>query len=76
MDIDTLGKATYAAYGDSVEWRNYQGLPMPTWRELTPAIRQAWRAAADFAYMLGMGGLKVEYPDPADEDQAQPVRNT
>ena len=37
----------YAAYGAATSYRNYQGLPMPNWDDLTERIRQAWVAAAE-----------------------------
>jgi hypothetical protein len=37
----------YQAYGESVDWKNYLGLPMPRWDDLPPAIKQAWQDAAD-----------------------------
>jgi hypothetical protein len=40
-------QAGYIAYGDSVGWKNYAGLPMPTWAELPERIRQAWMAATE-----------------------------
>lgn len=41
-----LGKVAYLAYGDVTGWKNYQGLPMPTWANLPQGIRDAWNAAA------------------------------
>ena len=41
-----LAKIAYAAYGKSVDFKNYQGLPMPEWDDLTGAIQEAWRMAA------------------------------
>jgi hypothetical protein len=32
----------YNVYGDSVGWKNYQGLRMPTWDELPRRIRASW----------------------------------
>lgn len=46
MDPEKLGRAGYEAYGKSTGNKNYQGLEMPKWENLTPAIQQAWRAAA------------------------------
>jgi hypothetical protein len=40
-----LAKIAYEAYGASTGGKNYQGLPMPPWDELPPAIRDAWDAA-------------------------------
>lgn len=39
-------QTAYQAYGDSAEWRNFRGEPMPSWPVLPPATRQHWVAAA------------------------------
>jgi hypothetical protein len=41
-----LAKASYAAYGEATENRNYQGLPMPDWENLGDRVQKAWIAAA------------------------------
>lgn len=41
-----IAASAYKAYAASTENKNYQGLPMPEWKDLTPAIRIAWEAAA------------------------------
>jgi hypothetical protein len=41
-----LARVGYAAYGETVAWKNYQGHPMPEWDQLPTQIRDAWRAAA------------------------------
>ncbi|MFE3853450.1 hypothetical protein ACFXPN_20220 [Streptomyces griseorubiginosus] len=41
-----LAELAYATYGKSTGGRNYQGLPMPDWDELTAAIQLAWIEAA------------------------------
>lgn len=41
--------AAYAAYGKTTNYKNYQGLPMPLWPDLTPIIQQAWINAAQAA---------------------------
>lgn len=46
MDSETLAKQAYHAYGEVTDFKNYQGLPMPDWNDLTPTIQQAWQAAA------------------------------
>lgn len=43
---EDLARGAYAAYGDSVGGLNYQGLPMPTFENLTDKIRSAWIAAS------------------------------
>jgi len=42
-------KAAYAAYGEVVGWKNFQGNPMPQFHELPEAIRQAWDSACEGA---------------------------
>ncbi len=39
-------REAYHAYGGVTDFKNYQGLPMPQWSDLTPKIRDAWVAAA------------------------------
>ena len=46
MTLDELAMAAYTAYGDYVEWHNYQGREMPAWIELGESIQGAWKAAA------------------------------
>lgn len=46
MSLNELAMAAYTAYGDYVEWHNYQGLEMPAWTELGETIQGAWMAAA------------------------------
>lgn len=43
---ERLGFTAYEAYAKTVEWKNYQGLPIPAWNLLGEQIRQAWIAAA------------------------------
>jgi hypothetical protein len=45
LDTEALAKQAYAAYGSVTDHKNYQGLPMPQWEDLTPKIRQAWRVS-------------------------------
>lgn len=41
-----IAASAYKAYAASTGNKNYQGLPMPAWKDLTPAIQTAWEAAA------------------------------
>jgi hypothetical protein len=43
---EMLARAAYAAYGEVTGYKNYQGLPMPTFNELSETIQRAWTAAA------------------------------
>ncbi len=42
-------KAAYAAYGESVHWKNFRGEPMPQFSELPEAIQCAWDSACEGA---------------------------
>jgi len=42
-----LAQLAYHAYGSVTDFKNYQGLPMPKWEDLTPKIQKAWGAAAE-----------------------------
>lgn len=46
MKQPTPGEYAYMAYGATTDNKNYQGLPMPKWEDLTDKIREAWEAAA------------------------------
>ena len=46
MSTKSLGEIAYDAYGATTDHKNYQGLPMPTWENLTDKIREAWENAA------------------------------
>jgi hypothetical protein len=43
---ERLARKAYAAYGGVTNFKNYQGLPMPEFDALTPAIKAAWCAAS------------------------------
>lgn len=67
MDIDSLARAAYHAYGVTVDFKNYQGLPMPEWVDLGDQIRDAWRAAARDLYSSGYrDGAGQERPNDWD----------
>ncbi len=42
----SIGETAYIAYGATTDHKNYQGLPMPAWSDLTDKIREAWENAA------------------------------
>lgn len=44
-ELTQLAKEAYSAYGAVTDFKNYQGLPMPEWENLTPTIKAAWKAA-------------------------------
>lgn len=47
MTDATLAQIAYHAYGQSTDFKNFQGNPMPEWEALPEAIQQAWEAAAN-----------------------------
>jgi hypothetical protein len=44
--VDFIARQTYAAYGKTTEFKNFQGNPMPTFDALPERIQQAWRSAS------------------------------
>ena len=51
-EITQMGREAYQAYGETVGFKNYQGLAMPTFDNLTPLIRQTWINAASRVMLL------------------------
>jgi hypothetical protein len=45
--VKGLAQIAYEAYGEHTDGKNYQGLPMPVWRDLPQGIQAAWTAAVD-----------------------------
>lgn len=43
---EILAQKMYHAYGETTDFKNFQGTPMPPWEELPEGIRKAWIAAA------------------------------
>jgi len=43
---EELAKKAYSAYGQTTDFKNYQGLPMPEWENLPDTIKLAWQNAA------------------------------
>jgi hypothetical protein len=50
-DAKSPGEQAYDAYGKTTDYKNYQGLPMPAWGDLTDKIREAWENAAGAVVM-------------------------
>lgn len=59
-DYDSLARSAYQAYGKVTDYKNYQGLDMPTFDALTPTIQQAWIAAVKDVYFHVSGQSSVE----------------
>lgn len=43
-------RIAYEAYGKTTDFKNYQGLPMPTYDDLPEKIKLAWEAATKAVY--------------------------
>lgn len=64
--LTTLTHRAYAAYGDSVNWQNYQGLPMPQWPDLGGKIQHAWLTAVGSAIEMYRAMVRLQIADPAE----------
>lgn len=49
---ESRARIAYTAYGRKVNFRNFQGDPMPSFDELPQAIRDAWIASAGVIWDL------------------------
>lgn len=67
MSPTDLAKAMYLSYGETTEFKNYQGNPMPDWKDLTPKIQGAWEAAACRA--IGYMIVEQQYEDNRLQDE-------
>lgn len=50
------GQIAYTAYGRKVEFKNFQGDPMPLFDQLPDNIREAWIASAQVIWDLATTG--------------------
>lgn len=57
-----MAKLAYGAYGQTTDFKNYQGLPMPAWDALGDTIQGAWVAAINAVVGYLQGG------PPAQDD--------
>lgn len=57
------GKEAYQAYGNYVDFKNFQGNPMPSWNDLGEKIQGAWQAAALKVWKLALDGLELKWDD-------------
>lgn len=77
---ERVAKRAYHAYGKVTAFKNYQGLPMPKWEDLTPTIRAAWIAASQEAVTayanIWNANLKLSNkPNPLpDNDQWEEIK--
>ncbi len=56
-----MAKLAYAAYGQTTDFKNYQGNPMPAFDDLGDTIQAAWIAAANAVNNYLMGPTTDEY---------------
>lgn len=47
VEVRELGRVAFEAYAESVGGRTHDGKPIPGWHDVTPAVREGWRDAAD-----------------------------
>lgn len=46
----TYEETAYEAYGKVTDFKNFQGNPMPAFKDLPEKIQEAWKAAAQAIY--------------------------
>jgi hypothetical protein len=56
---ESRARIAYTAYGRKVDFKNFQGDPMPMFDELPEAIRAAWINAAQVIWDLARTGQAV-----------------
>lgn len=54
------GEDLYNVYGSVTEFKNFQGNPMPEWKDLPEKIQLAWNTVADYADTPRMDRVKLE----------------
>jgi hypothetical protein len=54
VDLTPMARYMYETYGEDAQWKSHKGDPMPTWHNLTDAVRQHWLATADAAWGYAM----------------------
>lgn len=54
LHTDDIGEIAYIAYGNYVEWKNFQGERMPDFADLPPKIQNAWRVSAEAVKASGL----------------------
>lgn len=67
---EALARAAYAAYGEVTGYKNYQGLPMPTFNELSETIQRAWIAAASKSVEVA---TSISWEDTFDSRQLKEI---
>ena len=45
LGLEETAKEAYRVYGQTTNFKNYQGLQMPEWEQLPEKIRLAWQTA-------------------------------
>lgn len=69
----SLGQIAFEAYSKAMQGKTYDGKPIPHWSELSEAVRDGWRAAAQSIlqgtnrYILATDGDSHWYVIPADK---------
>lgn len=66
MESAQQGRAGFEAYVAAVGGTTHDGRPIPTWDELTDAVREGWRAAAASTLVHAARTIEDETMPPAD----------
>jgi hypothetical protein len=72
MDVIEFAKIAYAAYGRTVQQKNFRGEPMPSWEDLPVEIHRAWSAAAS---AVAVATLAATSPSPVKLVAAADVKS-
>jgi hypothetical protein len=74
MTLKERAEAAYNAYGQSVDFKNYEGKAMPTWDALPQRIQQAWAMAVKETLSLELTDDERAIIDRAKEYERTDMR--
>lgn len=78
-DLTELARIGYEAYGDSADWKNFEGKPMPKWDDLRPDICEKWKAASRALAMSQSMANAVDHvrrdPHPLNSGNSETLSN-
>lgn len=65
----------YLAYGQTTDFKNFQGNPMPAWQELPEKIQEAWGAAVKAVADNVIHFCHTQMPDDLLHEYAERIRH-
>jgi hypothetical protein len=74
LDEDVLGKIAYDAYCGHVDWKSYNGDPLPQWADARENIREGWRKAG-MAAMFAVTNAVVAEARPLTQEEIQRIND-